>query len=130
MQRPLDLPLSNPIDSANRLVTRTVLLQVAGVIGISVAALALGSATARAVAVGGLIVVLGTAVFGWRLAAPGVAPVGQRLVALFSGVVLKWGVVILGLWFALAVLQLEPLALIAGVFAAQLAYWLGIFWFG
>ncbi len=122
--------MSNPIESGKRLVTRIVLLQVGFALGAAVLLIFVGGLpAAKAAATGGLVVTAGNAVFGWRLLAPGVAPPPQLLLSAFVGEALKLLLIVLGLWFALAKLQLPPLPLIAGVFAALVAHWLGLMWF-
>lgn len=79
-----------------------------------------------AAAYGGAVVALGSAVFGWRLFAPGVAPVARLARSLFLGEVQKWLLTALALWFALAQLKLPGLPLIVGMVAAQVALMLGM----
>lgn len=75
---------------------------------------------------GGLVVALGSAVFGWRLFAPGVAPVARLARSLYVAEVQKWLLTALALWFALAQLKLPGLPLIVGMIVAQVAFWLGM----
>lgn len=112
-------------ESARRLVTRIVLFQVGCVAGVSLLFLVSARAAAQAALAGGMIVAIGNALLGWRWWAPGIAPAGQRVLALLAGVALKWAWLALALWFALAVMRLEPLALLIGVFAAYVAFWIG-----
>jgi ATP synthase protein I len=85
-----------------------------------------GASSGVAALAGGLIVAVGTAVFGWRAFAPGIAggPVLSR--AMFSGKALQW------LWYAVALyvafgrLKLEALPLLIGLATAQLGYWAGL----
>lgn len=122
--------MSNPINSGKRLVTRIVLLQAGCALGVAaLLALVGGLPAAQAAAAGGLTVTAGNAVFGWRLLAPGVAPPPQLLLAAFVGEALKLLLIVVGMWFALAKLQLPPLPLITGVFAALAGHWLGLMWF-
>lgn len=93
------------------------------------AALAFGMAgigSMAAAAYGGLVVALGSAVFGWRLFAPGVAPVARLARSLYAAEVLKWLLTVLALWFALTQLKLPGLPLIVGMIAANVAFWLGM----
>jgi F0F1-type ATP synthase assembly protein I len=75
---------------------------------------------------GGLIVAVGNVVFGWRLFAPGVAPVGTLTRAWYAGEVLKWLWVGFALWLAFGPAQLAPLPLLVGLLAAQVGFWIGI----
>ena len=76
--------------------------------------------------VGGLIVAVGTAAFGWRLFAPGVASAQVVKRALMAGEALKWLWLVLAVWLALTKLRLAPLPLLAGLMAAQFGYWFGL----
>jgi F0F1-type ATP synthase assembly protein I len=85
-----------------------------------------GAAAARSGLAGGLIVAIGSAVFGWRLFAPGVAPAATLRRALFAAESLKWFWYVLGLWAALTRLKLMPLPLLTGLVIAQFGYWFGM----
>jgi F0F1-type ATP synthase assembly protein I len=97
----------------------------AGVVAL-VALLASGPAAAGSALAGGSIVALGNVVFGWRLFAPGVAPVGVLARAWYAAEVLKWLWVGFALWLALGPAGLPPLPLLVGLIAAQAGFWLGI----
>ena len=85
-----------------------------------------GWAAAQAVLAGGAIVVAGNAVFGWRLFAPGVAPVRELARGLYAGAALKWVWLGLALWMALGPAGLRPLPLLCGMLAAQVGFWIGM----
>jgi F0F1-type ATP synthase assembly protein I len=85
-----------------------------------------GSLAMGAAAYGGMVVALGSAVFGWRLFAPGVAPVARLARSLFLAEVQKWLLTALALWFALAQLKLPGLPLLSGMLAAHAATWIGM----
>ena len=85
-----------------------------------------GWAVAHAVLAGGVIVAVGNAVFGWRLFAPGVAPVRVLARGLFAGAALKWLWLGLALWLAIAQAGLMPLPLLLGMLAAQVGFWIGV----
>jgi len=85
-----------------------------------------GWAQAHAVLAGGVIVAVGNAVFGWRLFAPGVAPVRVLARGLFAGAALKWLWLGLALWLAIAQAGLRPLPLLLGMLAAQVGFWIGV----
>ncbi len=125
----LECRLRNPLDSGRRLATRIVLLQAGFAAGVSLLFLFAGMASAKAALAGGLIVAVGNVILGWRMFAGGVAPPPRLLVAMLAGESMRllWLVVAMG--FALAVLRLEPLPLLTGVFAAFVAHGLGSWWF-
>jgi F0F1-type ATP synthase assembly protein I len=94
---------------------------------VAVGALALsGSKAALAALAGGAIVAVGNVVFGWRLFAPGVAPVGALTRAWYAAEVLKWLWVMVALWLALGPAKLAPFPLLLGLIAAQAGFWAGI----
>ncbi len=110
-----------------RLVMRVVLLQVlcAAVVAVCFGALQ-GAAAARAGGWGGLVIAIGSALFGWRLFAPGVAPAGVLRRALFAAESLKWTWIVAAIWLALARWRLPPLPLLTGLVTAQFGYWFGL----
>ena len=110
-----------------RLVVRFVGVQLAATTLAAVIAFALADARAAGAAfVGGLVVAVGNMVFGWKLFAPGVAPVGTLMRAAYAGEALKWLWLGLALWVAFGPAHLPPLPLVAGLIASQIGFWLGI----
>ena len=110
-----------------RLVLRVVLLQAAcatltgllfGIFG--------GIAAALAGFVGGMIVAVGSALFGWRMYAPGIAAAGKLYRAMIAAESLKWIWYVLALWAALTRLGLMPGPLIVGVVVGQFGHWLSL----
>lgn len=87
-----------------------------------------GLPAARAALAGGVIAAVGTALFGWRMFASGIAPVAQSARALYAAEALKWIWLALALWLALAVATLAPLPLVLGLVAAQVGFWIGVAW--
>ena len=85
-----------------------------------------GPAAAQAALAGGLVSTVGNVVFGWRLFAPGVAPVRVLSRAVYAGEALKWLWIGFALWLAIGPAQLAPLPLLLGLMAAQAGFWLGI----
>jgi F0F1-type ATP synthase assembly protein I len=85
-----------------------------------------GAAAARSGLAGGLIVAVGSAVFGWRMFAPGIAPAATLQRALFAAESLKWIWYVLAMWVALTRLKLTPLPLLTGLVLAQIGYWVGL----
>jgi F0F1-type ATP synthase assembly protein I len=119
--------MSNVPVRGKRLVVRVVLLQTA--CAVLVASLFLvfkGQSGGLAALVGGLIVAIGSGVFGWRMFKPGIAGGAKLSTAMYAGVALKWLWFAAALYVAFARLKLEPAPLLIGVVAAQLGYWIGL----
>jgi len=111
----------------NRLVVRVVLLQVgcAALTGLMFGIFG-GFAAASAGFVGGMIVAVGSALFGWRMFAPGIAAAGRLQRAMFAGEALKWLWYLLALWVCFAKLKWPPAPLLIGLVVAQFGHWLGL----
>jgi len=110
-----------------RLVVRVVLLQTACAVLVASLFFAYrGSSSGIAALAGGVIVAVGSAVFGWRAFAPGIAGAATLSRAMFSGVALKWLWFVLALYLALARLKLEAVPLLVGLVTAQFGYWAGM----
>jgi F0F1-type ATP synthase assembly protein I len=110
-----------------RLVMRVVLLQIGcAVVGAVLFWCFRGAPAARAGLAGGLIVAVGSAVFGWRMFSPGIAPATTLHRALFAAESLKWLWYVLSVWAALTRLRLLPLPLLTGLVFAQFGYWVGM----
>jgi len=110
-----------------RLVVRVVLLQTACAVLVALLFFAYrGSSSGIAALAGGLIVAVGSAVFGWRAFAPGIASAARLSRAMFAGVALKWLWFVLALYLALARLKLEAVPLLVGLATAQFGYWVGM----
>lgn len=110
-----------------RLVVRVVLLQTGCALLVGFLFLVFkGSSAGLAALAGGLIVALGSAVFGWRAFAPGIAGAATLSTAMYVGVALKWLWFGLALYVALARLKLEAEPLLIGLVAASLGYWGGL----
>ena len=107
-----------------RLVVRVVLLQAGSALLVASAFLMLKGQTAGlAAVVGGLIVALGSAVFGWRMFSPGIAGSATLTRAMFAAVALKWAWLLIALYVALARWKLDAAPLLVGVVVAQLGHW-------
>ncbi len=110
-----------------RLVVRVVLLQTGCAVLVALLFFAYrGSSSGIAALAGGLIVAVGSAVFGWRAFAPGIAGAARLSRAMFAGVALKWLWFVLALYLALARLKLDAVPLLVGLATAQFGYWLGM----
>jgi ATP synthase protein I len=110
-----------------RLVVRVVLVQTGCALLVASLYFAYrGASSGIAALAGGLIVAVGSAVFGWRAFAPGVAGAAVLSRAMFAGVALKWLWFVLALYLALARLKLEAVPLLVGLATAQFGYWVGM----
>lgn len=119
--------MSDVLLRGKRLVVRVVLLQAGCAVLVASVFLALrGASAALAALVGGLIVALGSALFGWRAFRPGVAGAAALNTAMYGGVALKWLWFGVALYVALARVKLEGAPLLIGLVAAQLGYWVGL----
>jgi len=108
-------------------VLRFAALQMIAASLVAVGALALsGAAAAQAALAGGLVSAVGNVVFGWKLFAPGVAPVRVLARAVYVGEALKWLWIGVALWVAIGPAHLAALPLLLGLMAAQAGFWLGI----
>jgi F0F1-type ATP synthase assembly protein I len=119
--------MSNALVRGKRLVVRVVLLQTG--CAVLVASLFLvfkGQSAGLAALVGGLIVAIGSAVFGWRMFKPGISGGATLSTAMYAGVAMKWLWFGAALYVAFARLKLEPAPLLIGMAAAQLGYWVGL----
>jgi len=85
-----------------------------------------GASAGLAALAGGSIVAVGSAVFGWRAFAPGIADAAVISRAMYAGVALKWAWFAIALYVAFARLKLEAAPLLIGMVAAQLGYWAGL----
>ena len=74
-----------------------------------------GHRAALGALLGGSAVVLGSALMAWRALGGGVTGAGATLLRLVGGLALKWLAIIATLWLALAILQLPPLSVVAGM---------------
>ena len=124
---PVLFAMSNAPIRGYRLVRRIVLLQTGCALLVAFLYCALrGPSSGLAALAGGLIVAVGSGLFGWRAFAPGIADAATVSRAMYVGVALKWGWFVLALYVALARLKLEPVPLIVGLAAAQAGYWAGL----
>ena len=88
--------MSDALVRSYRLVVRIVLLQAGCAVWSRLCFLCSRRTAGLAALVGGLIVAVGSALFGWRVFKPGIAGAAVLNTAMYAGVALKW------LWFALA----------------------------
>lgn len=71
---------------------------------------------------GGVIVMLGTALMAWRVFGGGHADAGATLRRVLFGMAMKWAVVGVGFYVLVAHWRLPPLPVLAGVIAALIVY--------
>jgi ATP synthase protein I len=110
-----------------RLVVRIVLLQTACTLVVASLFFGLkGASSGVAALTGGLIVAVGTAVFGWRAFAPGVAGGAVLSRAMYLGKALQWVWYAIALYVSFARVKLEALPLLIGLLTAQFGYWAGL----
>jgi F0F1-type ATP synthase assembly protein I len=124
---PAPFAMNDVVGNGRRLVMRVVILQTvcAGVVGLAFG-VSEGGAAAWSGLTGGLIVAAGSALFGWRMFAPGIAPASVLQRALFAAESLKWCWYVFGVWAAFARLKLLPLPLLTGLVLGQFGYWIGL----
>ena len=112
--------MQNSIAAGRRLAVRVVALQIAATALVALGFLLQGWQAGLAACCGGGAAALGTGVLALRLFGAGPAPAGVVLWRLIVGNLLKWGVILLGLWLALVKAALPGLPVIAGLAAAVL----------
>ena len=105
---------------------RTATLQLGATFATALVATAFGWRAALAAFAGGSIVAAGNLLFALRLFGRGVVPARMALRSAYAAEVLKWCWLCAALYVAIAVLKLPFPGLIAGVIAAQFAFWLAL----
>ena len=108
----------NSIASGRRLALRLLLWQVVAAVLIGLVFLALGRREAVAAAAGALMAALGNALLSLRFFG-GLSGAGMVIGRLFTGMILKWVVILGGLFAILVQYKLPPLAAITGLVAAS-----------
>ena len=116
--------MDNSVAAGRRLATRTVVAQAAAAVVAGLLFLARDAVSAAGALGGGLTVTLGTALLALRVFRPPVArgTVTMRRFAL--GLLVKWLVVLGGLFLLLVRLRLPLVPVVVGVGAATLTNWL------
>jgi ATP synthase protein I len=112
----------NSLASGRRLALRIMLLQLAVAMLAGLVFLALGRREAISAAAGAVIVALGTALLSARFFSGLSSSAGMALGRLLTGMFLKWGVIVGGLFVILFQFKLPPLAAITGLVAAYAVY--------
>lgn len=118
--------MRNSISHGWRVAIRTATLQLGATIATALVAAAFGWRVALAAFAGGLIVAAGNMVFALRLFGRGVTPARMALRSAYAAELLKWCWLCAALYVAIAVLKLPFPGLIAGMLAAQFAFWLAL----
>lgn len=116
----------NSIAHGWHVAARTAVLQVGLTVVVALAGMWFGWRASLAVLTGGLIVSTGNILFALRLFGRGVAPARDALRSVYAAEVLKWIWLCAMLYLAIAVWKLPFPGLIAGVLAAQLAFWIAL----
>lgn len=111
----------NSVAAGRRQARQIVVMQAAVTLGLASVFALQGWAHALAALLGGLSVVIGSALMGWRAFAGDVAGPGVVLLRLAGGVALKWLVIVLSLYLGLARYGLPPTPLLVGLCAALVA---------
>ena len=124
---PVPFAMSDVRVRGKQLVVRVVLLQAGCALIVAAVFLVLrGESAGLAALTGGLIVALGSALFGWRMFKPGIAGGAALTMAMYGAVMLKWLWFAIALYFAIRWLKLDAAPLLIGVVVAQLGYWIGL----
>lgn len=105
---------------------RTALLQVGASLVTALAATPWGWRAGAAALVGGLTIAAGNALFALRLFGRGVVPARSALRSAYAAEALKWFWLCAMLYLAIAVWKLPFPGLIAGILAAQVAFWIAL----
>jgi len=85
-----------------------------------------GWQAATAAWAGGAVIAAGNALFAWRLFADGIAPTRRIARSVYAAEALKWAWLALALYLAIAVIKLPFLPFVAGIAAAQVAFWISL----
>ena len=118
--------MRNSIAHGKSVAWRTVALQLAASILAALAAAGFGWRDALAALAGGCLVSFGTGLFALRMYARGVTSGRSALRSIYAAQVLKWVWLGAMLYLAIAVWKLPFPGLIAGILAAQFAFWIAL----
>ena len=118
--------MNNSLAAGRRLAFEVVLAQVATAIIVGALFLFEGAASAVAALGGGLVVAIGTTLLAVRVFRPPLASGGVTMRRFALGTLLKWLVVLGGLFLILVRLKLPPLPALVGLGAAMLVNWLAL----
>jgi F0F1-type ATP synthase assembly protein I len=116
----------NSIAHGWRVALRTVGLQIGATLLVALAATGFNWRAGLAALLGGLIISAGNLLFAVRMFGRGVVPVQSAMRSAYAAQVLKWVWLCAMLYFAIAVWKLPFPGLIAGILAAQVAFWIAL----
>lgn len=117
----------NSIAYGWQVATRTAALQIGATLVVSlVAALGFDWQAGVAALSGGMIVATGSMLFAVRMFGRGVTPARHALRSAYAAQGLKWFWLCATLYLAIAVFKLPFPGLIAGILAAQFAFWIAL----
>jgi ATP synthase protein I len=116
--------LDNSLAAGRRLAIQVVLAQAAATVAIGLLFLARGQAWALGGFGGGAVMTLGTALLAFRVFGPPLARGAVTAQRFALGTLLKWLVVLGGLFLILVRLRLPLVPVLAGVLATVLVNWL------
>jgi ATP synthase protein I len=119
--RPDGLPVNNSLTAGRRLGMQVVLAQAVAAVVVGGVFLLAGTASAAAALGGGLALAIGTALLALRVFRPSLASGAVTMRRFALGTLLKWLVVLGGLFLILVRLRLPLLPALAGLAAAMLA---------
>lgn len=111
----------NSLASGRRLALRIMLLQLAVALLAGIVFLALGRREAISAGASAAMVALGTALLSMRFFS-GMSGAGQAFGRFLTGMLLKWIVIVGGLFMILVHYKLPPLAAVTGLVAAYAVY--------
>lgn len=111
----------NSVAAGRRQAFRVLAVQAAATGLVALAFLVQGDRAALGALLGGGAATLGSALMAWRALGGGVVGAGTALARLFGGLALKWLVIVLALYLALARFELPPLPVVSGLGAALVA---------
>lgn len=115
--------MRNSIAHGWQVATRTATLQIGATFAVALAATGFGWRMGVAALAGGSIVSAGNVLFALRLFGRGVTPTRDALRSAYAAELLKWVWLCATLYLAIAVVKLPFPGLIAGIVAAQFAFW-------
>lgn len=118
--------MQNSVASGKQTARRTVLAQCLAAGIAALLGLFHGPESALSALVGGLIVASGNAIFAWRLFFHGIAPARTLLNSVYAAELLKWVWMVALLYTAIALWRLPALALILGMLAAHVGFYLAL----
>lgn len=114
------LNVDNSLTAGRRLAVQVILFQAAVAVVAGLAFLVRGVPSAVGAFAGGLLVAIGTAVLALRVFAPSLAGPGTTMLRFAVGTLLKWAVVLVGLYLILVYWRLPALPAFIGLVAALL----------